>query len=235
MNQILKASKQIQETIDSSGFSDLKTYLESIQGSPIKKWDDKKSYLKDELVIYNDLFYQSINANSTIGTFILSEWKIIGGSGSGISDLNSFTTNDLAESATKKYVTSTEKSVLSNTSGTNTGDETTLSIKTKLGQASTSTDGYVSSTDWNNFNNKTKVNDISTSSTTETYSIDKIKDLISNIKGFEVVSSLPSSNISSDKLYILSTQNYSMNYYDGSAWHTLSGGSSSITYTDFVI
>ena len=37
----------------------------------------------------------------------------------------------------------------------------------------------------------------------------------------EVVSSLPVSDISSDKIYILSTQNYSMNYYDGSAWHTL--------------
>jgi len=37
----------------------------------------------------------------------------------------------------------------------------------------------------------------------------------------EVVPSLPSSGISSDKIYILSTQNYSINYYDGSAWHVL--------------
>lgn len=39
-------------------------------------------------------------------------------------------------------------------SGTNTGDETTATIKTKLGTASTSTDGYLTSTDWNTFNNK---------------------------------------------------------------------------------
>ncbi len=39
-------------------------------------------------------------------------------------------------------------------SGSNTGDETTLTIKTKLGTASTSADGYLTSTDWNIFNNK---------------------------------------------------------------------------------
>lgn len=39
-------------------------------------------------------------------------------------------------------------------SGTNSGDETTSSIKTKLGAATTSTDGYLTSTDWNTFNGK---------------------------------------------------------------------------------
>ena len=48
------------------------------------------------------------------------------------------------------------------------------------------------------------------------------------------VSELPVSPIPF-KIYILSTQNYSMNYYDGSVWHVISGGSSSIIYTDFVI
>jgi hypothetical protein len=37
-------------------------------------------------------------------------------------------------------------------SGSNTGDETTLSIKNKLGFASATTDGYLTSTDWTNFN-----------------------------------------------------------------------------------
>ena len=48
------------------------------------------------------------------------------------------------------------KSILgiSTLSGSNTGDETTATIKTKLGSASTSTDGYLTSTDWNTFNNK---------------------------------------------------------------------------------
>jgi hypothetical protein len=39
-------------------------------------------------------------------------------------------------------------------SGTNTGDETTATIKTKLGAASTSTDGYLISADWTTFNGK---------------------------------------------------------------------------------
>jgi len=41
-----------------------------------------------------------------------------------------------------------------NLSGTNTGDETTATIKTKLGIATTSTDGYLTSTNWTTFNNK---------------------------------------------------------------------------------
>jgi hypothetical protein len=42
----------------------------------------------------------------------------------------------------------------SNLSGTNTGDETNATIKTKLGAASASQDGYLTSTDWNTFSNK---------------------------------------------------------------------------------
>ena len=42
-----------------------------------------------------------------------------------------------------------------NLSGTNTGDETKATIKTKLGTSSTSTDGYLTSTDWNTFKNGT--------------------------------------------------------------------------------
>ena len=42
----------------------------------------------------------------------------------------------------------------SNLSGTNTGDETTATIKTKLGTASSTTDGYLTQDDWNTFNNK---------------------------------------------------------------------------------
>lgn len=41
-----------------------------------------------------------------------------------------------------------------NLSGTNTGDETNATIKTKLGAATSSNDGYLSSTDWSTFNNK---------------------------------------------------------------------------------
>jgi len=39
-------------------------------------------------------------------------------------------------------------------SNTNTGDETNATIKSKLGAATTSVDGYLTSTDWTTFNNK---------------------------------------------------------------------------------
>jgi hypothetical protein len=51
-------------------------------------------------------------------------------------------------------ITNDHITVLNNTSGSNTGDETQESIKTKLGSASASTDGYLTSTDWNTFNGK---------------------------------------------------------------------------------
>lgn len=51
-------------------------------------------------------------------------------------------------------VTSTSTITATNISGTNTGDETTATIKTKLGSASSSQDGYLTSTDWSTFNSK---------------------------------------------------------------------------------
>lgn len=66
----------------------------------------------------------------------------------------SATTSDLPDSTDKRYCTEAQKTIISNTSGVNTGDETASTIKTKLGTASSSTDGYLTSSDWNTFNNK---------------------------------------------------------------------------------
>jgi hypothetical protein len=43
------------------------------------------------------------------------------------------TTSDIADSLNKRYVTDAQATVIGNTNGTNTGDETTATIKTKLG------------------------------------------------------------------------------------------------------
>jgi len=64
------------------------------------------------------------------------------------------TTADINDSTNRRYVTNAQLVVIGNTSGTNTGDETTASIKTKLGAASASQDGYLTLTDWSTFNNK---------------------------------------------------------------------------------
>ena len=64
------------------------------------------------------------------------------------------TTADIADSLDKRYITDAQQTILGNTSGTNTGDETTATIKTKLGAASSLQDGYLTSTDWTTFNGK---------------------------------------------------------------------------------
>ena len=67
--------------------------------------------------------------------------------------------NDTAEiqgGMTNQYyhLTSAQVGNLNNQSGTNTGDETQATIETKLGAASTSTAGYLTSANWNTFNGK---------------------------------------------------------------------------------
>ena len=64
------------------------------------------------------------------------------------------TTADIADSPNRRYITDAQQTVLNNTSNTNSGDETTATIKTKLGTASSGGDGYLTSTDWTTFNNK---------------------------------------------------------------------------------
>lgn len=66
----------------------------------------------------------------------------------------SVTTADIADSTNKRYVTDANLTTIGNQSGTNTGDETNATIKTKLGAATTSSDGYLTSTNWNTFNGK---------------------------------------------------------------------------------
>lgn len=62
-----------------------------------------------------------------------------GGGGGAVDSVNTKTgvvvldTGDIGEVTNKKYVTDAEKTKLSNTSGTNTGDETLSTIKSKLG------------------------------------------------------------------------------------------------------
>jgi hypothetical protein len=60
----------------------------------------------------------------------------------------------LADGTNAGLLKPSKYTVLENTSNTNSGDETNATIKSKLGQASTSTDGWLNSTDWNTFNSK---------------------------------------------------------------------------------
>lgn len=87
------------------------------------------------------------------------------------------TTADIADSTNKRYVTDAQLTVISNTSGTNTGDQdlSTLALKAttisttapltgggdlttnrtlSISAATTLVDGYLTSTDWTTFNNK---------------------------------------------------------------------------------
>lgn len=59
-----------------------------------------------------------------------------------------------ATTSVSGLLSASDKTKLDNQSGTNTGDETTATIKTKLGAASNVSDGYLLSSDWSLFDNK---------------------------------------------------------------------------------
>lgn len=71
-----------------------------------------------------------------------------------VQNVDTTTTLNINSSTNKRFVTDAQLTVIGNTSNTNTGDETTATIKTKLGTSSSTTDGYLTSTDWNTFNGK---------------------------------------------------------------------------------
>ena len=82
-----------------------------------------------------------------------TSWTIDNGvvSDANISDVDA---TKVTQNSTHRFITDAQLLNLANQSGVNTGDETTSSIQSKLGTASTSTDGYLTHTDWNTFNNK---------------------------------------------------------------------------------
>lgn len=76
-----------------------------------------------------------------------------------------------------------------NLSGTNTGDETNATIKTKLGAATSTNDGYLSSTDWSTFNNKQPtITGAATTITSSDLTVNRV--LLSNSSGKVATSSV---------------------------------------------
>lgn len=88
-------------------------------------------------------------------------------------DKNNDDSDDITEWSTNLFLTSTERTKLWNTSGTNSWDETKTTIQTKLWAATTSNDGYLTSTDWNTFNWKANASDLNT----KTFYLSNINDL----------------------------------------------------------
>lgn len=133
-------------------------------GTPTNKWWTNARTIATTLTGYisgigtisaSDTILSAIQKlNGNITALITGVSSVFGRTGNVTAQTGDYTTDQVTEVTNKKYVTDAELIVLTNTSNTNTGDETTSTIKTKLGAANTSTDGYLISTDWNIFNNK---------------------------------------------------------------------------------
>lgn len=144
----------------------------------------------------NDTYYTETEVNSLLSNRVATNTAITGATKTKITyDAKGLvtsgadaTTADIADSLNKRYVTDAYLTILGNTSGTNTGDESQSTIKTKLGAATTSVDGYLTSTDWNTFNNKQAA--ITGGATTITSSnLTASRALISDASGKVAVSS----------------------------------------------
>ena len=102
------------------------------------------------------------NINSNISSKVTANPSISGGTATKvtydsqglITSATNADTSDINDSTNRRYVTDAQRTVIQNTSGTNSGDETASSIRSKVGNASSSNTGVLSSTDWTTFNNK---------------------------------------------------------------------------------
>jgi len=94
---------------------------------------------------------------------------------------------------------------LENTSGINTGDETTSTIQSKLGVSSTSTDGYLTKEDFTTFNNKANIEEVTPIShvtdTSNPHSVTKAQVGLGNVVNVDTTTT---SNItdSTDKRFV---------------------------------
>ena len=102
------------------------------------------------------------DVQNQINNKINSNTAIVAGTGTKITydakglilSSTSATTADITDTTNKRYTTDAQQTILGNTSNINSGDETTGTIKTKLGAATTALDGYLTAADWNTFYGK---------------------------------------------------------------------------------
>lgn len=84
-------------------------------------------------------------------------WQTLNGAAVGLGNvvnLDTSTTTNITSALDKRFVTDAQLTLINNTSGTNSGDETTATIKTKLGVATGSVDGYLTAANFTIFNAK---------------------------------------------------------------------------------
>jgi hypothetical protein len=100
-------------------------------------------------------------------------------------NVDTTTTANITDSTDKRFITDVQKTVLENTSGSNTGDETTSTIQSKLGVSSTTTDGYLTKEDFTTFNNKADIEEVTpishTTNTSNPHSVTKAQVGLSNV------------------------------------------------------
>ena len=182
-----------------------------------------------------------------LGTVIqdITLYSGIGGGGSGTnlayiaSPTNGLVTSDtgtdatipLADGTNAGLMTAAEKTKVGNTSGTNTWDETKSSIETKLGVATSSNSGYLSSTDWSTFNGKQPAGTYST-------------DIHSNITALNAVSGTNTGNQTITNTFDTTSHTVTMSASGGSVqliegsgitlttWGTSSDGTVTIAATN---
>jgi hypothetical protein len=124
-------------------------------------------------------------------------------------NLDTSTTSNITDSTDKRFVNDAEKLILSHTSGVNTGDETSATIKFKLGSSSSTQAGYLLSSDFNTFSDKQDF--ITAGSSTQYYN--GLKQMVE--LNYSAVNSIPSSII---QLGNLTPSHLDVFQYSSGAW-----------------
>ena len=129
-------------------------------------------------------------------------------------NVDTTTTANITDSTDKRFITDVQRTLLNNTSGSNTGDETTSTIQSKLGVSSATTDGYITKEDFTTFNNKANIEEVTpishTTNTSNPHSVTKEQVGLSNV--VDVDTSITTNIIDSvDKRFVSDIQRTILN------------------------
>jgi len=128
---------------------------------------------------------------------------------SNVVNVNTTTTTNITDSTDKRFVTDVQRTLLNNTSGSNTGDETTSTIQSKLGVSSTTTDGYLTKEDFTTFNNKANIEEVTpishTTNASNPHGVTKTQVGLSNVVNVDTTTTANITD-SADKRFITDAQ-----------------------------
>ena len=149
--QAISTITDLQDTLDSKLNKDFSSYtvqetLETTDKLVINSGTTAKTVTVQQVIDKVPTVTSVTSVNTKTGDVVLDKTDI---GLENVVNVDTSTTENITDFTNKRFITDSQKSNVANLSGTNTGDETAETIKTKLGAVSDTTDGYLTFEQYN--------------------------------------------------------------------------------------